>query len=144
MSHNEVTQRGRWNLIDLPVVSDTRGDLTFVEGENHISFPIRRVYYIYNVPMDAERGGHAHKELEQVVFAISGRFRIKVDDGETKSEYFLCDPRKGLYISRLVWREMDSFSDGAVCMVLASYPYDESDYYRSYSSFLAASHSIRK
>lgn len=124
--------------IELPQIQDPRGDLTFVEGGNHIPFNIRRVYYLYNVPVDAERGGHAHKELEQVVFALSGSFRMKIDDGNTKSEYWLRDPRKGLYINRLVWREMDSFSQGAVCMVLASRPYDEDDYYRDHGEFLRA------
>ncbi len=128
---------GSVRLIDLPVVSDPRGDLTFVEGERHIPFPIRRVYYLYNVPVDAERGGHAHKELEQVVFALWGSFRITIDDGASKSEYWLRDPRKGLYVNRLIWREMDSFSQGAVCMVLASQVYDEGDYYRDYEEFRA-------
>lgn len=130
--------RGFVREIELPQVHDLRGDLTYVEGGNHIPFQIARVYYLYNVPVDAERGGHAHKELEQVVFALSGSFRMKVDDGQTKSEYWLRDPRKGLHISRLVWREMDSFSQGAVCMVLASHPYDEADYYREYDNFLTA------
>jgi hypothetical protein len=123
--------------IALPQVHDPRGDLTFVEGGNHIPFQIARVYYLYNVPVDAERGGHAHKDLEQVIFALSGSFRVKVDDGTTKSEYWLRDPRKGLYINRLIWREMDSFSQGAVCMVLASQRYDEADYFRNYRDFLA-------
>lgn len=129
---------GAVGLIDLPVISDPRGDLTFVEGRSHIPFDIARVYYLYNVPVDAERGGHAHKELEQVVFALSGSFRMTVDDGTTRSEYWLRDPRKGLYISRLIWREMDCFSQGAVCMVLASRRYEESDYYRDYADFLSA------
>lgn len=130
--------RGFIREIQLPQVHDLRGDLTFVEGGNHLPFQIARVYYLYNVPVDAERGGHAHKQLEQVVFALSGSFRMKVDDGQTKSEYWLRDPRKGLYISRLVWREMDSFSQGAVCMVIASHPYDEADYYREYHDFITA------
>ena len=124
--------------IDLPQIRDPRGDLTFVEGGNHIPFDIRRVYYLYNVPVDAERGGHAHRQLEQVVFALSGSFRMKVDNGTNKSEYWLRDPRKGLYISRMVWREMDSFSQGAVCMVVASHRYDESDYLRNYEDFIRA------
>ena len=122
----------------LPQIHDPRGDLTFVEGGNHLPFDIARVYYLYNVTVDAERGGHAHKELEQVIFALSGSFRVKTDDGTTKAEYWLRDPRKGLHVSRLVWREMDSFSQGAVCMVLASHPYDEEDYFRDYSEFLQA------
>jgi hypothetical protein len=137
MNNNNNHPAGYVHMIDLPVVSDPRGDLTFIEGERHVPFSIRRVYYLYNVPVDAERGGHAHRDLEQVVFALSGSFRIKIDDGKTKSEYWLRDPRKGLYINRLIWREMDCFSQGAVCMVLASHPYDETDYIRNHSNFTA-------
>jgi uncharacterized RmlC-like cupin family protein len=124
--------------INLPQIHDQRGDLTFVEGGNHIPFQIARAYYVYNVPVDAERGGHAHKELEQVIFALSGSFRISVDDGSQKANYWLRNPRKGLYISQLVWREIDSFSQGAVCMILASHRYEEQDYYRDYDEFLSA------
>lgn len=122
--------------ISLPQIKDARGDLTFLEGGKHVPFDIRRVYYLYNVPVDAERGGHAHRELEQVIFALSGSFRIKTDDGKTQSEFWLRDPSKGLYIRKLVWREIDSFSQGAVCMVIASHPYEEADYIRSYGHFL--------
>lgn len=135
MTKPDKNHHGHVRLIDLPVVSDPRGDLTFIEGHRHVPFDIRRVYYLYNVPVDAERGGHAHLELEQVVFALSGSFRIKIDDGRQQTEYWLRDPRKGLYINRLIWREMDSFSQGAVCMVLASEPYEETDYIRDYDSF---------
>jgi hypothetical protein len=137
MTDNINEKIGFANLVDLPVVTDPRGDLTFIEGENHIPFPIRRVYYLYNVPVNAERGGHAHHDLEQVVFALSGSFRIKIDNGSTKSEYWLSNPQKGLYINKLIWREMDCFSQGAVCMVLASHPYDESDYLREYDDFIS-------
>lgn len=130
--------RGFVRELRLPQIHDPRGDLTFVEGGNHIPFEIARVYYLYNVPVDSDRGGHAHRELEQVVFALSGSFRMKIDDGTAKSEYWLRDPCKGLYISKLVWREMDCFSQGAVCMVLASHRYDEADYFRDYESFLKA------
>lgn len=129
---------GSARLIRLPVISDPRGDLTFVEGKNHIPFPIARVYYLYNVPVDAERGGHAHRVLQQVVFALSGSFRLRVDTGSGTTDYWLRDPRQGVLIDRLIWREMDAFSQGAVCMVLASHPYDESDYIREYSDFMAA------
>ena len=122
--------------IEFPQSHDVRGDLTFVEGGNHIPFQIARVFYIYNVPVDAERGGHAHRDLEQVVFALSGSFRMTLDDGTTKSEHWLRDPRKGVYISKMIWREMDRFSQGAVCMVLASHRYDEADYFRNYGDFL--------
>ena len=110
MTHDAQTPKSTVTLIALPVISDPRGDLTFVEGRTHIPFDIARVYYLYNVPVDAERGGHAHEELEQVIFALSGSFRIRVDDGQTRRDYWLRDPRKGLYISRLIWRKMDRFS----------------------------------
>ena len=132
------SSKSRVRILDVPQIHDPRGDLTFIEGGNHLPFDIARVYYLYNVPVDSERGGHAHKDLEQVIFALSGSFRMKIDDGETKSEYWLRDPRKGLFISSMVWREMDSFSQGAVCMVLASNPYDEADYHRDYAEFLRA------
>lgn len=135
MNHVEQST-GLFRVIDLPRIHDPRGDLTFIEGGQHIPFEIARVYYLYNVPVDAERGGHAHKDLQQVLFALSGSFRITVDDGlRRKAEFWLRDPRKGLYISSLVWRQMDSFSQGAVVMVLASQRYDESDYFRDYSEF---------
>ena len=124
-------------IISFPQIQDPRGDLTFLEGGNHIPFNIARVYYLYNVPVDAHRGGHAHQNLEQVIFALSGSFRIKIDDGNLKSEYWLRNPNKGLYVNRLVWREIDCFSQGAVCMVIASKRYDESDYFRDYNHFLA-------
>ena len=133
----QVKPRGSVETIDLPIISDRRGDLTFVEGHRHVPFEIARVYYLYNVPVDAERGGHAHHELQQVLFALSGSFRVKVDNGLETSDHWLRDPRKGLLINRLVWREMDCFSQGAVCMVLASHPYDEHDYIRDYEEFRA-------
>lgn len=133
-----MQNRGSVRQITLPQIRDPRGDLTFVEGENHIPFRIARVYYLYNVPVDAERGGHAHSQLEQVVFALSGSFRVKIDDGQTQSSYWLRDPRVGLYIKNMIWREIDAFSQGAVCMVLASHPYDETDYYRDHGEFLSA------
>jgi hypothetical protein len=133
-----VTKRSEIRFVDLPQVHDPRGDLTFVEGRVHVPFDIARVYYLYNVPVDADRGGHAHKMLEQVIFALSGSFRVTIDNGRSKSEHWLRDPRKGLYVSRMIWREMDSFSQGAVCMVLASHRYDETDYLRDYQDFLRA------
>ena len=128
----------RPRLIDLPLIHDPRGDLTFIEGRKHIPFGIARVYYLYNVPVDAHRGGHAHRDLEQVVFALSGSFRVTVDDGRERTHHWLRDPRKGLFLGSMIWREMDSFSQGAVCMVLASRSYDEADYYRNYHEFLRA------
>lgn len=127
-------------LLDLPVISDPRGDLTFLESQLNVPFDIARVYYLYNVPVEAQRGGHAHRDLQQVIFALSGSFRILLDDGRRKSEVILRNPGVGLYVNRMVWREIDCFSQGAVCMVVASNPYDESDYYRDYNEFLADVH----
>ena len=126
----------RVSEIVLPVINDARGDLTSIEGENHIPFKIARVYYLYNVPTSSERGGHAHIELEQVIFALSGSFRLRVHDGSSQTEYWLRDPSKGIYLNKLTWREIDCFSQGAVCMVLASEPYDEDDYIRNEGEFL--------
>jgi hypothetical protein len=138
MNLQRIKPRGSAHLIELPVVSDPRGDLTFVEGGTHLPFDIARVYYLYNVPVESERGGHAHKSLQQIVFALSGSFRLCVDDGIDRQEFWLRNPRQGVLIDRLIWREMDSFSQGTVCMVLASHPYDEADYIRDYASFRKA------
>lgn len=126
------------HLIDLPRVHDPRGDLIFIEGRRHIPFDVARVYYIYNVPVDAERGAHAHKDLQQVIIPLSGTFRVTIDDGHGKSEFWLRNPSKGLFVDRMSWRLLDGFSQGAVAMVLASLPYDEDDYYRDYEDFIAA------
>lgn len=125
-------------LIDLPKISDPRGNLTFIEGGRHVPFPIERVYYLYDVPGGAERGGHAHKELHQLIIAISGSFDIVLDDGTEKKRFHLNRSYYGLYVGPMIWREMDNFSSGAVCLVLASNRYDESDYFRDYADFLAA------
>ena len=123
-------------LIDLPRISDPRGNLTFVEGLRHVPFDIRRVYYLYDVPGGAERGGHCHKELEQVLIAMSGSFDVLLDDGRERARYHLNRSYYGLYIAPMVWRELDNFSSGSVCLALASAPYDEADYYRDYQTFL--------
>jgi dTDP-4-dehydrorhamnose 3,5-epimerase-like enzyme len=125
-------------LIDLPKISDPRGNLTFVEQGNHIPFDIQRVYYLYDVPGGSERGGHAHKDLSQLIIAISGSFDVVIDDGNGKKRYHLNRSYYGLYICPMIWRELDNFSSGSVCMVLASNLYDESDYYRDYSEYVAA------
>lgn len=125
-------------IIDLPKISDPRGNLTFVEGGQHIPFDIQRVYYLYDVPGGAERGGHAHKGLSQLIIAMSGSFDVMLDDGVKKKRYHLNRSYSGLYICPMIWRELDNFSSGSVCMVLASNRYDESDYYRNYDEYLAA------
>lgn len=125
-------------IIDLPKISDPRGNLTFIEGNNHIPFEIQRVYYLYDVPGGAERGGHAHKALHQLIVAMSGSFDVIVDDGKAKRRLHLARSYYGLYVCPMIWREIDNFSSGSVCMVLASNRYDESDYFRDYGEFMAA------
>ncbi len=124
-------------IFDLPRINDPRGNLTFVEGNRHIPFDIRRVYYLYDVPGGAERGGHAHKALHQLIIAMSGSFDIHLDDGYAKKTIHMNRSYNGLYVCPMIWREIDNFSSGAVCMVLASDYYDEQDYYRDYDTFLS-------
>lgn len=126
------------HLIELPKIKDHRGNLTFIEGDRHIPFPIRRVYYLYDVPGGEARGGHAHRALEQVIIAINGSFEVILDDGHEKATYRLDRGNEGLYLSTGVWRELDNFTSGSVCLVLASRPYEESDYFRDYPHFLEA------
>lgn len=123
-------------VIDLPKITDVRGNLSFIEGGNHISFDIRRVYYLYDVPGGASRGGHGHKQLHQLMIAISGSFDVLLDDGNDRKRYTLNRPYQGLLICPMIWRELDNFSSGSVCMVMASELYDENDYYRDYASFI--------
>lgn len=123
-------------LIQLPKISDPRGNLTFIESDRHIPFEIKRVYYLYDVPGGAERAGHGHKQLQQLFVAMSGSFDVLLDDGVEKRKYHLNRSYQGLYVCPLIWRELDNFSSGAVCMVLASAYYDESDYYRNYKDFI--------
>jgi dTDP-4-dehydrorhamnose 3,5-epimerase-like enzyme len=125
-------------IVDLPRVTDPRGDLTFIEGGQHVPFDIARVYYLYEVPGGAERGGHAHKDLQQLIVAMSGSFDVVLDDGREKRRFHLDRPDTGLYICPMLWRELENFSQGSVCMVLASNRYDEADYYRDYGEYLAA------
>ena len=125
-------------LIQLPKISDPRGNLTFVEGGNHIPFDIERVYYLYDVPGGSDRGAHAHKALHQLIIAMSGSFDVVLDDGREKKRFHLNRSYYGLYVCPMMWRELDNFSSGSVCMVLASNTYDEDGYYRDYAEYLAA------
>jgi hypothetical protein len=125
-------------LIQLPKITDPRGNLTFIEGNHHIPFDIKRVYYLYDVPGGAERGGHAHKQLQQLIIGISGSFDVILDDGYEKRRFHMSRSYYGLYLGSMIWRELDNFSSASVCMVLASTVYEESDYYRDYQEFLEA------
>lgn len=125
-------------LLDLPRICDPRGNLTFIESGSQIPFDIERIYYLYDVPIGAERGSHAHKALEQLIIAISGSFDVVIDDGYSKKRIHLDRSSLGLYICPRIWRELDNFSSGSVCMVLASQIYDERDYIRNYNEFLEA------
>lgn len=132
---------GRCRLIELPKISDPRGNLTFVEEHKHVPFPIARVYYLYDVPGGAERGGHAHKALDQLLIAVAGSFVVTLNDSAQQCDVRLNRATQGLHIPRMVWREIHDFSSGSVCLVLASHPYDESDYYRDFDAFAAAAQS---
>jgi len=125
-------------FIELPIIHDPRGNLTFAESGRHIPFDIKRVYYLYDVPGGATRAGHGHKALHQLVIAMSGSFDIVLDDGSRTRRYHLNRSYYGLYIAPMMWREIDNFSSGSVCMVLASEFYDEADYFREYHDFKAA------
>jgi dTDP-4-dehydrorhamnose 3,5-epimerase-like enzyme len=125
-------------LIELPKIADPRGNLTAVEGGIQIPFEIRRVYYLYDVPGGATRGGHAHKALEQLIIAMSGSFDVVLDDGREQRRFHMNRSYFGLYVCPMTWRELDDFSSGSVCLVLASQKYTEDDYYRDHGAFLEA------
>ncbi len=123
------------NLIKIPQVNSEAGRLSVVHGNTDIPFPIKRVYYTYDIPSGAERGGHAHKELFQVVVAVSGSFEVTIDDGDHCKSIFLNKPNEGLLIRPGIWREINNFSSGSVVLVLASDIYKEADYIRNYEAF---------
>jgi oxalate decarboxylase/phosphoglucose isomerase-like protein (cupin superfamily) len=124
--------------IEFPRMIDPEGSLTFIEGDRHIPFGIRRVFYIYDVPTAESRGAHAHKELQQVLICLSGSFDVLIDDGRRRREVRMHRPWKGLYIPAMVWARIINFDAGSVCLVLASEYYSEADYYRDYGVYLAA------
>lgn len=129
--------------IELPVVEDPQGDLAFAEGEAHVPFRIARVFFVYGVPGDAARGGHAHLELEQAVFCLSGRLEMVVDDGEERRTHVLDDPRVGIYLPPMVWHDIGGFARGTVYLALASAEFDEADYVRDYDEYLGAVRAAR-
>ncbi|MCB0445476.1 MAG: FdtA/QdtA family cupin domain-containing protein [Gelidibacter sp.] len=121
-------------IIQIPQVHDKRGKLAVVEKDS-IPFAIQRVYYLYDIPSDSHRGGHAHKQQQSVIIALSGSFEVIVDDGISKKRIMLNKPNLGLYIPTGIWREIENFSSGAVCFVLASTEFDEQEYIRDYKQF---------
>ena len=125
-------------IIQLPKIQDQRGNLTFIESDRHIPFDIKLVYYLYDVPGGSSRAAHGHKKLHQLMIAMSGSFDVTLDDGKEKKTFHLNRSYSGLYIPPMMWRDLDNFSSGAVCMVLASEYYDEQDYFREYADFIRA------
>lgn len=124
-----------YRLIELPKITDSRGNLSFIEENEHVPFEIKRVYYTYDIPSGAERGGHAHKKLYQFLIAIGGSFDVILDSGKERETVFLNNPNVGLLIKPGIWREINNFSAGSVVLVLASDVYDEDDYIRNYDNF---------
>lgn len=123
-------------IIQLPRILDERGNLSVAEQFNHVPFEIKRVYWLYDVPGGESRGSHAHKTLSQLIIAASGSFRVTLDDGQNKRSFFLNRPYQGLLVHPGLWRDLEDFSSGSVCMVLASEVYKEEDYIREYDEFL--------
>lgn len=121
----------------MPVIKSKRkGSITPIYNNVHIPFDIQRVYYLYDVPAGSERGGHAHKKLQQLIVAATGSFDVVMNDGQEEKIFNLNRPSYGLYVPQMMWRELKNFSGGGICLVLASLPYDEADYYRDYSDFV--------
>ena len=129
-----MTELGK--IIQLPKITDPRGNLTVAEELTNVPFDIRRAYWVYDVPGGESRGGHAHKRLRQLIVALSGSFHVTLDNGHERKTYLLNHPWEGLLVETKTWRTLDDFSSGAVCMVLASEPYDAADYIEEYDEFL--------
>jgi hypothetical protein len=122
-------------IIELPKILDDRGNLTFIEGENHIPFKIERTYWIYDVPGGEKRGGHAYRELNELIVALSGSFDVVLDDGHEKRTFSLNRSYYGLYVPKLIWRQVENFSTNSLALILASGPYNANDYIRDYEQF---------
>ena len=133
----KTTKTNDCKLITIDQIGDRRGHISVVENNKEVPFEVKRIYYLYDVPSGEERGGHAHKDLEQLIIAVSGSFDVIVGDGETEKTFSLNRPNKGLYFTSGLWRKINNFSSGAICLVLASHKYDEKDYIRNYNEFLS-------
>ena len=127
-------------LVELPKISDPRGNLTFIEGGEHVPFDIERVFYLYDVPTGTDRGAHAHRQLHQFLVCLSGSFDVALDDGRSRRTVHLNRPWVGLHIPPMIWASEVNFDPGSVCLALASAPYDEADYIRDYEAFSAEIH----
>lgn len=123
-------------VVELPQIQSSNGRITAVNSNMEIPFEVKRIYYLYDIPGGEARGGHAHRELKQLIIAASGSFDLIVDDGHVKRTFTLNRPCMGVLMPSSLWRELNNFSSGSICLVLASLPYDESDYIRSYSEFI--------
>lgn len=123
-------------IIDLPKIFDPRGNLTVAEANSHVPFKMSRVYWVYDVPAGESRGGHAHKLCQEFIIAVSGSFDVTLDNGTEKKTFHLNHPYQGLFVDTDVWRTLDDFSSGAVCLVLASLPFEEQDYIRNYDDYI--------
>ncbi len=124
------------HIVNLDKIQNEAGNITVLENGKNIPFDIKRIYYLYDIPMGSERGGHGHYELQQYVVAASGSFTFVLDDGKNRKEVFLNDPSKALHITSGIWREIKNFSSGSICLVLASNEYSEADYIRNYDEYL--------
>lgn len=126
---------GQWRTSELPTVIDPRGKLTFIEGGRHVPFPIRRAYWIYDVPGGEVRGGHAYRTLQELIIAVSGSFDVRLDDGTNAEVVRLNRSYHGVYVPPMTWRQLENFSTNSVCLILASLPYNEDDYFRDRDAF---------
>lgn len=133
---NRITTLDDCRIINLQKISDVRGNLTPIEANEDIPFGIKRVYYLYDVPGGECRGGHAHKALYQLILAVSGSFTVTLDDGKKRNSFMLNRPYQGLLVVPGIWRTLENFSSGSVCLVMASEKYDENDYIRRYDEYL--------
>ena len=125
-----------YKIIDIPKINNTKGNIGVIENDT-IPFNVKRVYYLFDIPSGSRRGGHAHKKLKQVLIAISGSFDVVLKDGKSKETITLNRPDKGLLIENNIWRELENFSSGSVCLVLASEEFSEDDYIRNYKEYLS-------
>ncbi|WP_445454312.1 sugar 3,4-ketoisomerase [Flavobacterium sp. 25HG05S-40] len=133
----KTTKIADCKLIDFPKNHQLNGNLTSITNGIEVPFDINRIYYLYDVPGGNSRGGHAHKDLHQIMVALSGSFTVTLDDGQDKKSFHLYQPYQGLLLPPGLWRDLDTFSSGSICMVLASELYDEEDYFRNYEEFIA-------